>query len=84
MCIGGKQKSCELKKDISAHTFEKKKNSAEIEKKQKLRARINGDNSSNRIDSNRRFLMSRLEFDSIWWENTALGSIGKPRVLEIL
>ena len=26
-----------------------------------------------------------LEVDSIWWKNTALGSIGKPRiVLEIL
>ena len=48
------------------------------------RARINEERILNRIDSNRRFLMSRLEFDSIWWENTALGSIGKPRVLEIL
>ena len=38
----------------------------------------------NRIDSNRRSFMNRLEVDSIWRKYTALSSIGKPRiVLEI-
>ena len=50
-----------------------------------LRARINEEPIVNRIDSNRLFFMNRLEVDSISWENTALGSIGKPRiVLEVL
>ena len=49
-----------------------------------LRARINEERILNRIDSNHFFFMNRLEIDSISWKNTALGSIGKPRiVLEI-
>ena len=49
------------------------------------RARINEERIFNRIDSNRLLFMNRLKVDSIWWKNTALGSIGKPRiVLEIL
>ena len=46
-----------------------------------LRARINEEPIVNRIDSNRLFFMNRLEVDSISWENTALGSIGKPRIV---
>ena len=50
-----------------------------------IRARINEERILNRMDSNRLFFMNRLEIDSIWWKYTALGSIGKPRiVLEIL
>ena len=43
-------------------------------------ARIDEERVLNRIDSNRPFFMNRLEFDPIGWENTALGSIGKPLI----
>ena len=50
-----------------------------------VRARINEERSQNRIDSDRLSFLNRYEVHSIWWENTALGSIGKPGIaLEIL